>query len=109
LSSTLEHRLYFKKSKKFQNSNTWFFGQRFTYLYVQSNSYNWHYLPLNFNAGRNHCITERLGISWDAGFFIVLLEKQFDNQDGKEIIDDAPLNNYPRIGANLRLQIFYRL
>lgn len=108
LASTLEHRLYFKKSRKYQNLNTWFFGQRLTYSHEKSEEYKWNTIFLNLSIGRNIYFSERSGMSFDTGILAIIFDKQFSVFDDSEVITDAPVSG-SRIFANLRIQFFYRL
>ena len=107
LTPTIEHRLYYRKSKKYENLNTGFFGQRLTYSYERSNEYNWHSIFLNLSVGRNYYFTENFGFTWDVGIFFWLMDKQFDNSTGLEVEDDSP-PNIPNVLPNLRIQFFRR-
>ena len=107
ITPTLEHRFYYKKSKKYESLNSWFFGQRVTYSYERSNDYNWHSIFMNLSIGRNYYFTQNFGFTWDAGIFLWLLDKQFDNSTGLEVDDDSP-PNIPNILPNLRIQFFRR-
>jgi hypothetical protein len=107
LTPTLEHRFYFKESKKFQELKTWFFAQRVTFLYEKSDEYRWNTVFLNFSIGRNVNINRKLGISFDGGLLATLYDKQFKTADGSEVIDDSPTFN-PGIFPNLRIQFFYK-
>ncbi|MEL7148588.1 MAG: hypothetical protein AAFO69_19595 [Bacteroidota bacterium] len=108
LASTLEHRLYYRKSTKFTDLNSWFFGQRITYYYEKSNEYNWHSLLITLSVGKNYYFTEDLGWSWDAGLFYEAIHKQFRNTTGEAIEDDSP-PSIPPLLPSLRIQLFWRL
>lgn len=108
LTPSLEHRFYYRKSKKYESLNSWFFGQRLTYYYERSNEYNWHSIYLNLSIGRNYYFSENFGFSWDAGIFFGLTNKQFNNSNGSEVEDDSP-PNVPNVFPDLRIQLFRRL
>ncbi len=105
---TIEHRFYFKESKKHQNLNTWFFGQRGTYYYEKSDAYRWKTVFFNLSIGRNMYINKNFGISLDGGLFATIYNKQFNVSDGQEVDNDCSnCNHY--ILPNLRLQLFYKI
>ena len=108
LTPTLEHRLYFKKSKEHKTLNTWFFGQRVSFYYERSDEYRWTMVFLNVSVGRNMYLGEKMGISLDTGIVATLHDQQHRISDGSEVEDDSPTTG-AGIFPNIRVQFFYRL
>lgn len=107
LTPTLEHRLYFRKSRRYQSLNTWFFGQRITYYFEESDENKWKMVFLNLSIGRNMYFSKRFGISCDGGILFIPYDRQFSVSDGSGTPDDSS-GNFP-VFVNLRMQFFYRL
>ena len=102
----IEHKLFLEKSTKYEDLNTWYFGQKLIHYYEKSDVYKWNTLFVNAYAGRDFNFSEKLGLSLDAGLLLKTLDRQTRVSDGSEVENDEP--DRDMIMPSIRLQLFHR-
>lgn len=99
----LEHKLYFKKSNKFQSLNTWYFGQKVMYFYEKNNSRKFNEVYLNATIGKDFNLSERFGLNFEIGGLYRIYDKRV--YTSTTFVDEDEMEE---ILPSIRLQLYYR-